>query len=211
MLSRRKLLKRSKIYLILDTQVNTYQELFEIAKQVIDNGVTIFQLRDKNGDAKAILEFSRKMIKLTAGRALYIVNDRLDLALLSGADGVHLGQEDIDIADARKILNKQFLVGKSCQTYARARKAEQEGADYIGFGSVYKTLTKPGRNPMDLELLSKVYRNISLPVFAIGGIETSNLKQLLSLGVDRIAVCRAICRHKNPALASQNFHQLMGG
>jgi len=97
------------------------------------------------------------------------------------------------------------LIGVSCQTFAHAQKAQQDGADYIGFGSVFKTLTKPDRCPMDMKLLKKVVHNIKVPIFAIGGIHLKNVIQLEAVGIHRIAVCRAVCQAKNIEMTVKQF------
>ena len=209
MRSKKMYLNDSRLYLILDRQVNSYEKLFEIAQRTIPVGVDIIQLRDKNGSAKEILNFSKRILKLNKNRVPYIINDRIDVAIASRAHGVHLGQNDIPLKIARKMIGKKAFIGVSCQTLQHAQKAMEEGADYIGFGSVYKTLTKPGRNPMNIQLLEKVVRNIQIPVFAIGGIDLKNLPRLNALGVDRIAVCRAVCRAKNMERVVKNFKSFL--
>jgi len=198
-------LNDAKLYLILDRQVNSYERLFEIVRQAIRAGVDIIQLRDKSGSAKEILSFSKRILKLTKGRVPYIINDRIDLAITSGACGVHLGQDDIPVKLARRMMGPNALIGVSCQTLMHARRAVEEGADYIGFGSVFKTLTKPDRHPMDIKLLKRIIKSIPIPVFAIGGINLKNTPQLNGIGVKRIAVCRAICKMKNVERAVKDF------
>ena len=197
-------LKNCKLYLILDTEVHSYTKLFEIAKQSIQArlpdgqaGVDIIQLRDKNGLAKDVLKFSKQVLRLTEGKVPFIINDRVDVAILCGADGVHLGQEDIPLKEARKVMGPKVVIGVSCQTFKHAQKAQREGADYIGFGSIFKTLTKPKRSPIDLNLLKEVIKKIHIPVFAIGGVNLDNIRQLKEIGVERFAVCRAICEAEN--------------
>jgi len=198
-------LNDAKLYLILDRQVNSYERLFEIAQQAIPAGVDIIQLRDKNGSAEEILSFSKRILTLTNNRIPYIINDRIDLVIESGATGVHLGQDDHSLKSAREKLGPEVLIGASCQTFEQAQEAVEDGADYIGFGSVFKTLTKPDRNPMDLKLLKQIMTNIVLPVFAIGGIDFKNIAQLYSIGISRIAICRAICRAQNVGDAVKFF------
>jgi thiamine-phosphate pyrophosphorylase len=190
-------LKDARLYLILDRQVKPYQQLFEIAKKAIFAGVDIIQLRDKTGSAKDIIDFSKHIREFTKNRIPYIINDRVDLAVISRASGVHLGQDDMPLIYARKMLGKNALIGMSCQTFAHAQKAQKEGADYIGFGSVFTTLTKPDRSPMDIELLKKVIEYSKIPVFAIGGIDLRNIVKLKVAGARQIAVCRAIVQAKN--------------
>lgn len=205
MRSKKMYLNGSKLYLILDRQVNSYERLFEIAQQTIPAGVDIIQLRDKNGSAKEILSFSKRILKLTKNRVPYIINDRIDLAITGQACGVHLGQDDVPLKVARRLIGNRAVIGVSCQTFPQAQKAMKEGADYIGFGSVFKTLTKPSRSPMDGKLLVQIITNIKIPVFAIGGIDLTNIAQLNEIGVHRVAVCRAICESKNCERTVKNF------
>ncbi len=172
--------------------MHDYEMLFDIMQKAVTAGVDIVQLRDKHGSCRDILQFSIRCMKAIAGRVPFIVNDRVDIAYAAGADGVHLGQDDLPIDKAREILGEDAIIGISCQSIEHACHAEESGADYIGFGSVFKTLTKPDRKPMDLNLLAEVCKQIRIPVFAIGGIGISNLSIILDVGVSRIAVCRAI-------------------
>src|SRR3989338_227879 len=206
MLLKKGLLRRAKLYLILDRQGNDYDRLLEIARQSAF-GVDMIQLRDKKGCARDILNFSRKILKMLRGRLPFIVNDRVDLAVAAGADGVHLGQEDLPLKEARRMMGSRAIMGVSCQNYEQARRAERDGADYIGFGSVFSTLTKPGRSPMNLQLLRKAARDIRIPVFAIGGITPAHISNLRVLGVERFAVCRAICKARNIEEAVREFQE----
>jgi thiamine-phosphate pyrophosphorylase len=192
MRSNKRQLAGAKLYLILDTDVLDHGALLRVLKDSVRSGINIVQLRDKKGTSKEILGFCRKILKITRHQIPFIVNDRVDLAFLSGADGVHLGQEDIDCLEARKILGAGRLIGVSCQNFDHARKAQAQGADYIGFGSVFQTKTKPWRQAMDLSLLEKVIKRVKIPVFPIGGISRRNINQLISLGVKRAAICRDI-------------------
>ncbi|MBI3601633.1 MAG: thiamine phosphate synthase [Candidatus Omnitrophica bacterium] len=193
----KKRLKNANLYLILDRQVLSYRDLLKALKPAVRGGVDLVQLRDKNGSAKDILDFCRQARKITAGKALFIVNDRVDLALLADADGVHLGQEDIPYAQARGLMGPQAIIGVSCQRLEQVKEAQRQGADYIGFGSVFKTQTKPERKCMNLELLNRVLEMTKIPVFSIGGISRSNLSQLTAQGVRRVAICRDILLAQN--------------
>src|SRR3989338_4401965 len=195
--SKKKLLHQAELYLILDRQVNDDGRLFEIAWESIRHGVDIIQLRDKLGAARDTLRCLKGILRAVNGRVPVIINDRADLASLTGAAGVHLGQDDVPVKDARRMLGTKAMVGVSCQNYEHARQAQNEGADYIGFGSVFKTLTKPERNSMNLDLLKKIVREISIPVFAIGGVGAENIAVLRAIGVKHFAVCRAVCKARN--------------
>jgi len=158
----------------------------------VPGGVDIVQLRDKLGTSKETLKFSKRALGWLRGRIPFIVNDRVDIVRISGADGVHLGQEDISVEEARNMLGRRKIIGKSCQTVAHVSSACREDVDYIGFGSVFKTLTKPGRQPMDLLNLRKAAEKSCVPLFAIGGIAQENLGQIIACGVSRVAICRDI-------------------
>ncbi len=203
------MLKNSKLYLILDKEVASYDRLFEVTKQAVAGGVDLIQLRDKNGTSEDIIKFSRKITLFLKRRIPFIINDRVDLALACGADGVHLGQDDLPIALARRLMGKNAIIGVSCQTLQHAKFAFNCGADYIGFGSVFKTLTKPKRQPMNLRLLADVVSGIKIPVFAIGGINAHNILRLKGLGVDRVAVCRDICLAKDVRKTTDRFKALL--
>ncbi len=203
------LLRSAKIYLVLDAQVGNYHRLFEILKKSVAAGVEVVQLRDKVGTSRDILNFSKEIQKYLRGRIPFIINDRIDVACAAQADGVHLGQDDLPLDAARKILGKKAIVGISCQTMAHAMDAQEAGADYIGFGSVFKTLTKPGRREMDLKLLSKVVSTMEIPVFAIGGIDLKNVYRLREVGVNRIAVTRAISLAKDIRSTVQEFRKII--
>ncbi len=207
--SNKKQLAGAKLYLILDAQVLSHQRLFLVLKAAVRSGVGIVQLRDKNGSAKEILSFCRRALKVTAGKSLFIVNDRVDLALLSGADGVHLGQVDIACRDARKLMGHKAIIGVSCQSLIQARQAQAEGADYIGFGSVFKTKTKPERSPMDLKVLRRVIKEVDVPVYPIGGISRSNIDVLTGMGIHRAAVCRDILLAKDPGQVVKELTKML--
>ena len=174
-----------------------YDELFVKMKLAVESGVDIVQLRDKLGASKDALKFCRKALRWLNGRAVFIVNDRVDIALIAGAHGVHLGQDDLPVPEARKLLGRGKIIGKSCQTVQHLRQALAEGADYVGFGSVFKTLTKPDRQPMAparLKAAVRFSRGSGLPLFAIGGVTKKNLRMLAEFGVSRAAVCRDILK-----------------
>lgn len=194
---KKKLLRKAELYLILDRQVNDDGRLFEIARESVRWGVDILQLRDKFGTARDTVKCFMGIRRAVGRRVPVIMNDRVDLAVAAGADGVHLGQDDLPVKEARRMIGDRGIIGVSCQSYAHVLQARRDGADYIGFGSVFKTLTKPRRSPMDLDLLKMVSLEISIPVFAIGGIALENIAVLRGMGVKHFAVCRAICLTKN--------------
>ena len=200
-----------KLYLILDTEVNDYDHLLKVARQSVLSGVDMIQLRDKKGLPKDIMKFSRSLLKFLKGRIPFIMNDRVDLAIAAGAADVHLGQDDFPIGVARKMMGAGAIIGVSCQSWKAAQRAENQGADYIGFGSVFKTKTKPYRQPMDLNLLSQVTTGLRIPVFAIGGISQENIETLHQRGINRVAVCRAICEATDLKEATRRLKGILNG
>ncbi len=199
------MLSRAKVYVVLDRAIADYRKLFDVLKFCVDAGADIVQLRDKNGSAKEIFSFVRDALYLTRGKLLFIVNDRLDIALAAGCDGVHLGQDDLPVAEARRIAGAGLVIGTSCQTIEHLYQAEAAGADYVGFGSVFKTLTKPQRSPMPLEVLKSAGAQSHIPVFPIGGITLDNIDQVTALGINRVAVTRAVCLSDDAGSVIRSF------
>lgn len=168
-------------------------------KKIVSRGVDIFQLRDKNLCDKELLAAAKEIVSFCKKRkALFIINDRVDVALAAGADGVHLGQGDLPIKEARKILPRNFLIGVSTHSLKQALKAQEEGADYIGFGPLFATKTKPRLSPIGVGEIEKLNEKIKIPYFAIGNINLKNLKLLRKKNVKRIAVHSAIYNLKEP-------------
>lgn len=164
-----------------------------IAARAVEGGADLIQLRDKHSSDAGVIAAARRMRDAVAGRALFIVNDRVEAALESGADGVHLGQDDRSIAEARAAGPAGWIVGKSTHSLDQARSGARE-ADYIGFGPVFATPTKPDYAAIGLEDISTVAREIQVPFFAIGGVDASNLDVLRARGARRVAVVRAATR-----------------
>jgi len=200
---RKNLLKQSRLYLILDKSTLKKRSLENIYSIVSNRNIDIVQLRDKRSAKKDILNFATKLSKrLRDGRTLFIVNDYVDLAQACKADGVHLGQSDLSLKQARKILGKHKIIGISCHNLSQAQKAQKEGADYIGIGPVFKTATKPGYKTIGLKVLKELKEKIKIPYFAIGGINQGNIDKIISCAGRRVAVCGEILEAKNPKQAS---------
>ncbi|MFH0791467.1 MAG: thiamine phosphate synthase [Candidatus Omnitrophota bacterium] len=198
MKSKKKLLENSRLYVILDKDVLGNNFLFDTAKQLRDSEVKIVQFRDKQSPKADILKAAFKLRKIIQNsKAIFIVNDHLDIAKIADTDGIHLGQDDIPIEMARKILGRNKIIGISCHSLKQALTAQRKGADYIGIGPIFPTSTKPEYKTVGLSLITKIKRRIKIPFFAIGGINETNLNEVLSSGAKRIAVCRAVCQAKN--------------
>lgn len=195
---RKNLLKRSQLYLILDKAVFAGRSLESLCSKISASKIGIIQLRDKSSVKKDVLSLAITLAKrLRTSGTLFIVNDYPDVAILSGADGLHLGQTDLPIRQARKILGKDKIIGISCHNLRQALEAQRQGADYIGIGPVYATATKPEYRPIGLKVLRQLKNRIKIPYFAIGGIREGNIKNVVSAGATRVAVCRAILKSKN--------------
>jgi thiamine-phosphate pyrophosphorylase len=187
-------LRDFRLYVIIDKKSARGRDLVMVAEKAVAGGADVIQLREKDWPAREIVEAGRAIRKaITKDKALFIINDRPDIALAAGADGVHLGQDDIPVADARAIMGKDKIIGLSTHSLEQAVEAQQSGADYIGVGPVFSTPTKPGSEPVGLELIKNV-KNISrLPFVAIGGINAANVGDVIAAGASRVAVVRAVC------------------
>jgi thiamine-phosphate pyrophosphorylase len=182
------------------------------AKALIDSGTSLVQLRDKTLDDRNLLaraRLLRRTIDESHVPALFIVNDRPDIAVLARADGVHLGQEDMSVADARRIVGAQMLIGVSTHDIEQARQAVRNGASYIGCGPVFPSATKSFDNFPGLPFLRQVAAEINLPAFAIGGISAHNVRDILESGFKRVAVGTAIWRSDNSAAAARELLSLL--
>ncbi len=196
---RKELLNNSRLCLIIDKETARNKSILRIASEIKASGIPcIIQFRDKISQKTDILKEARKLKKLLLkSRALFIINDYADIAKTAGSDGVHIGQDDMDIAAARGILGEKKLIGVSCHSLKQAKQAQNNNADYIGIGPVLGTPTKPGYKPIRLKVLTKVTKQINIPAFAIGGINKNNLPLIVSAGANRIAVVRAVCQAEN--------------
>src|SRR6185369_2445045 len=161
----------------------------EAVRAAIAGGVDAVQLREKITPDREVLEIGRSLREATAREGIpFIVNDRPDLAVILGADGVHLGQDDLPVAAARGILGAGRVVGVSTHAPDQARQAQREGADYLGAGPAFPTTTKDAGAPLGPEGVAAIVRATELPAFAIGGISRQNIGSLAAAGVGRVAV-----------------------
>lgn len=196
-----------KLYLVTNSDAfESEDEFLDAVASSLEGGVDILQLREKNMPANKILELGKKVKQLCLQYgATFIINDRIDIAALLEADGVHLGQDDLDVKSAREILGANAIVGVSTHAPEQALKAVADGADYIGVGPVFATPTKQGRIPVGLEYVKWASENITLPAFAIGGIDLENCEQVFSAGLNKIAVVRAIINADSPKKIAEKF------
>jgi thiamine-phosphate pyrophosphorylase len=161
--------------------------------QVLETGVRWVQYREKEKSRQEIYEEAVRLRRLTDEyKAVLIVDDHTDIALGVNADGVHLGQDDLPLKEARKIMGEQKIIGISTHSLEQAIEAERDGADYIGLGPVFHTTTKDAGTPKGTDMLREVKNQIHIPVVAIGGINLENIRLVLDTGVDAVAVASAI-------------------
>jgi thiamine-phosphate pyrophosphorylase len=201
--SRKKLLKKSNLYIIVD-------ENLETAKKAIAHGADIIQLRIKNKSDSFILDIAQKLKKYCKKyKVLFLINDRADLAMISKADGVHLGQKDISIKSARKILGTDYIIGASTHSLGEAKKALSQKPDYIAIGSIFKTATKPHLYPLGISRAAAIINKTTIPYFVIGGINLKNIYRLLDKNINRIALYKAICKAKKPQITTRKFKGIL--
>ncbi len=205
--AKKEILEQAVLYLVTAPS----PELFRIIEEALQAGVRMVQLRNKTALGGKLLHQAKGLRELTSRYgALFIVNDRIDIALLSEADGVHLGQEDISLTHARKLLGKGKLVGISTHCIEEAIRAQEEGADYIGVGPIHATPTKAGRPSVGMEYLRQVKSKIGIPFFAIGGIDLGNLDEVIDAGAERVAVVRAVMETEEIKMVCNQFIQKLG-
>ncbi|MEW6002340.1 MAG: thiamine phosphate synthase [Nitrospirota bacterium] len=165
----------------------------EMALKVLNSGAKWIQYRDKERSRREVYGEALKLRRLTEDfKAVLVVNDHADIALAVDAEGVHLGQEDLPLKEARKIMGTDKIIGISTHSLEEAVKAEEDGADYIGFGPIFHTTTKDAGRPRGTDLLREIKRQIKIPVVAIGGINIENVRSVLEAGADAVAVASAI-------------------
>ena len=197
------------LYLVTDRRLSLGRSTVEVVAAAVSGGVTCVQLREKHCSTREFLEEARRVRELLAGTGVpLIINDRLDVALAVAADGVHLGQNDMHISDARRLVGERLVIGISAESVADAIRAEAEGADYIGVSPVFTTPTKMDTAPpLGLEGLREIRRAVSLPLVAIGSIRHDNAAEVLRAGADGLAVVSAIVSAPCPRTAAAALRQ----
>jgi thiamine-phosphate pyrophosphorylase len=165
----------------------------DMTRKVLRKGVQWVQFRDKETSKRDFFQNAIRLRRLTKDyNAIFIINDFPDIAMCTGADGVHLGQDDLPLKEARKIMGRDRIIGISTHSLEQAAEAERDGADYIGFGPVFATLTKDAGRPKGIAMLRELRKRVHIPVVAIGGISLENISSVLQTGVDAIALASAI-------------------
>lgn len=193
MINKDKLKKDLKLYLVTDSEILKDRDFYKCIEDAIKSGVTMVQLREKNTDGKEFLEKAIKLRELTNKyNVTFVINDRIDIAMLVDADGVHIGQSDIDAVSARKLLGDNKIIGVSARNLQEAKIAKENGADYLGIGAMFSTSTKSDAKLVSFNTLEEIIKEVNLPFVLIGGITLDNVKKLKHFKPDGYALVSGI-------------------
>lgn len=197
------------LYAVTDRAWTGKMSLAQQVEAALQNGATCVQLREKALDEERFLAEALELRALCRRYGVpFIVNDNVDIAIRCGADGVHVGQEDMKADDVRRRVGERMIIGVSAHTVEEARRAVENGADYLGVGAVFSTATKTNVGNMPFETLQEICRAVEIPVVAIGGISQKNIMQLSGSGVDGVAVVSAIFAAEDPGAAAAEMLKL---
>jgi thiamine-phosphate pyrophosphorylase len=206
LLRKDKLERLSGLYVIIDIQVLKGRNYLEVARQAIQGGAGVIQLRDKVSRKADLLPVARELKTVcTKNNVLFIMNDYLDLALETDADGLHVGQDDLPVSVARRLLPLDKILGCSTTTVEQALEAQADGADYVAIGSIFPTSTKEVVTVVGVERLRQVRQVVSVPLVAIGGITRDNVREVIAAGADSAAVITAVLWADSPQAAAQQI------
>lgn len=194
------------LYFVTDRKI-TKQPFLKVIKEALKGGVKAIQLREKDLSSKKMYELAKEIRKITEKKnALLIINDRLDIALATDADGVHLGWQSMPVKEARRFLGKKKLIGVSTHSLKDALLAQKNGADFITFGTIYPTASKQGLTDFKgSEAIKEIRKKIKIPLIAIGGIKEGNIKDVILNGADGVAVISAIMASEKPYEAAKRL------
>ena len=193
-----RILADARLYAIIDLNYVRPEQSTSILQNLIDGGIDLVQLRGKNRTIDELSRLAEALLKQTAAASIpLVVNDHAEVANRVDIQAVHVGQEDDAIAKVRRAVNRPIVVGKSTHNIAQALAAEREGADYIGFGPIFATPTKPEYAPIGLGGIREVHDKISIPIFCIGGIHIDNLQSVIDAGAKRVVMVSALLRARS--------------
>lgn len=199
-----------ELYLVTDRELSKLP-FYEMIREAIKGGVTVIQLREKNLSTREFIEEAIEVKKIIEGSGIpLIINDRVDVAIAIGADGVHLGNDDMPVDIARRILGKSFIIGASASSVEEAIEKEKKGADYIAVSPVFPTPTKPDAGPpLGLEGIKEMKKFVKVPLIGIGGINKTNVMDVIKSGADGIAVVSAIVSSEDPEKSARELRELI--
>ncbi|GHT56114.1 thiamine-phosphate synthase [Spirochaetia bacterium] len=199
------------LYLCTDRVLSLGRPITEALEAAIAGGVTMVQLREKNASTREFYEIALEVQRITKRHNVpLVVNDRLDIALAIGAEGIHIGQSDMPLRIARRLVGEMMFIGVSVHTVEQARLAEQDGADYLGVGAVWATGSKADAAAIGLDRLREIRAAVHIPAVAIGGIGPANVSQVMATGIEGVAVISAILSQPDIREAAKNLRRLLG-
>lgn len=194
------------LYAVTDRAWVGTKSLYEQVKEALENGVTCVQLREKELNESDFLKEAKQISAICKEyKVPFIVNDNVNIAIACKADGIHIGQEDMELTNVRKLVGKGMIIGVSAHTVEEAIKAQEGGADYIGIGAVFATSTKTDVDVLSFETLRSICEAVDIPTVAIGGIKKDNICKLKGSGIDGVAVVSAIFAAKDIATATKEL------
>ena len=197
------------VYLVTDHRNKTDEEFLNIIEEAIKGGTTVVQLREKTASTKDFYELALKVKEITSKYDVpLLINDRIDIALAVDSEGIHIGQDDMPAEIARKIIGDNKILGVSASTVEQAKKAEKDGADYIGSGAIFPTSTKDDADSVSKEELKEIVDSIDIPVVAIGGITLDNASSIKDTGIAGFSVVSAIMSAEDPKEASRKLKEI---
>ena len=196
-----------ELYVIIDRRMIKGKSSIRVTREAITGGATAIQLREKEMESRDLCHLASSLKKVAKKKkALFIVNDRIDIAQAVDADGVHLGQEDLPIKLARKLLGGNKIIGATVRNLPQALKAQREGVDYLSLGPIFPTRTKQGLPPpRGLKAIIRIKKKIKIPLIAIGGINKNNVASVIRTGVDGVAIVSAVIRAENVREATREL------
>lgn len=198
MIDKENLKKDLKLYLVTDSEMLEGRDFYKCIEDAIASGITTVQLREKDASGRAFLKKAMKLREITRRYGIkFIVNDRVDIALICDADGVHVGQSDIDAREVRKLIGDDKILGVSARTLEEAICAKNDDADYLGIGSIFTTSTKLDAKSASFETVKVIKEKVDIPFVLIGGIKLDNIDKLKSLNSDGYAIISAILKSEN--------------
>lgn len=199
------------LYLVTDSHLSRGRSTEDIVKAAVAGGVTCVQLREKELETREFVNKAKELKKILQPLSIpLIVNDRIDVALAADADGIHLGQTDMNIKDARQIVGNNIIIGISAESLQDAIDAQSQGADYIGISPVFNTVTKKDiAKPLGLEGITNIKMHTAIPLVAIGGIKKDNITSVIAAGADAIAVVSAIVSADSPETSARELLTLI--
>ncbi|MCP4230639.1 MAG: thiamine phosphate synthase [bacterium] len=202
-----------KLYLVTDPELTLGRTVFEIVEAAVEGGVTTVQLREKTASTRELIEKAEQLRDFLRDRGVpLIINDRADVALAVGADGLHVGSNDMPYHTAREILGPDAIIGVSVETLAEAKVMSGIGIDYFGVSPIFATGTKPDHAPpLGLDGLRKIRESVPEPLISIGGIDAENAAGVFAAGSDGIAVVSAITMAEDPAAAARELMRQIKG